>query len=133
MSVAYIKRNKTSNVQYHKLQSNSQNQPKTVRTSSRGNQNFEAARCYKSRKNAVRASSRGNQKLEAARYNKSRKDGNAKNPANLTAVNTKLTNPPLQCKDARRGRPSQQNKHTPYGPHNLPHMVLCTKKGPDND
>ena len=21
---------------------------------------------------------------------------------------------------------------TPYGPHNLPHMVLCTKKGPDN-
>ena len=28
--------------------------------------------------------------------------------------------------------PAYRNKYTPYGPYNLPHMVLCTKKGPDN-
>ena len=28
--------------------------------------------------------------------------------------------------------PAYRNNHTPYGPYNLPHMVLCTKKGPDN-
>ena len=27
---------------------------------------------------------------------------------------------------------TQRNKHTPYGPYNLPHMVLSTKQGPDN-
>ena len=31
-----------------------------------------------------------------------------------------------------KGMLPRRNKHTPYGPHNLPHMVLCTKKGPDN-
>ena len=36
-------------------------------------------------------------------------------PTNLTA--TRATYTPI---------------HTPYGPHNLPHMVLCTKKGPVN-
>ena len=49
------------------------NQPKTVRSSSRGNQNFEAARCYKARKNAVQRSSRSNQNFEAARCYKTRK------------------------------------------------------------
>ena len=29
-------------------------------------------------------------------------------------------------------RAEHSHKHTPYGPYNLPHMVLCTKQGPDN-
>ena len=32
----------------------------------------------------------------------------------------------------RKMEPAYRNKHTPYGPYNLPHMVLCTKQGPDN-
>ena len=219
-------------------QTNSKNklktgQHKTVRPSSRGNRNFEVARCYKSRKNAVQPSSRGNQNFEAARYYKARKSGDeaAKTPTNLTAVKT---NPPkyklhkvriptnykghkvriptkykghkvqtptkhkghkvrtptmykgqkvqmphtrkykfhkiscprrmtcrrnydkaehpahrvtcrlkggksehpahkaIYCRNLRKGNPLYQNKRTPYGPYNLPHMVLCTKQGPDN-
>ena len=26
----------------------------------------------------------------------------------------------------------ETHRHTPYGPYNLPHMVLCTKQGHDN-
>ena len=158
-------------------------QVKTVRPSSRGNQIGEAARCYKTRKNAVQSSSRGNQNLEAARCNKSRKNDNkeVKDPTNLTAVKTNLTAvktnltsvkttfttkykfnkaivtlprlrhvawrtrrqtihnnsdslnlAPLHCNEIRQGRLPHLNKHTPYGPCNLPHMVLCTKQGPDN-
>ena len=180
-----------------------------VRPSSRGNQNFEAARCYKSRKNTARPSSRSNQNLEAARCYKSRKDktGSDKAPTldtKLTVVKTNLTsdeanparttpiykyhkvriptkykghkvriitmprgrkvqilftrkykllkaiiphrrtnlakhnNPrplalvPLHRKAIQKGRLSHWNRHTPYGPYNLPHMVLCTKQGPDN-
>ena len=35
-------------------------------------------------------------------------------------------------RDIKRAKIVQQNKHTQYGPHNLPHMVLSTKQGPDN-
>ena len=169
-----------------------------VRTSSRGNQNFEAARCYKSRKNAVRASSRGNQNFEASRFYKTRKDKTIKAPTalteDLTSVRTnppkykfhkvriptkhkghkvrtttykghkvqmpytrkykipktsgyghvsyKTRNPPeskdptpkaICCKEIQKNRLlPHRTKHTPYGPHNIPHMVLCTKQGPDN-
>ena len=36
--------------------------------------------------------------------------------------------PGICCK----GRLPHRNKHTPYGPYNIHHMVLCTKQGPDN-
>ena len=39
----------------------------------------------------------------------------------------------LYCKiNIQKARLAYRNKHTPYGPYNLPHMVLCTKQGPDN-
>ena len=38
----------------------------------------------------------------------------------------------LCCKNIRKGSLPLRNKHTPYGPYNIPHMVLCTKQGPDN-
>ena len=33
---------------------------------------------------------------------------------------------------AHESRMPHQNKHTSYGPYNIPHMVLGTKQGPDN-
>ena len=148
------------------------NQSKTVRPSSRGNQNFEAARCYKSRKNAVRRSSRSNQNFEAAtgyksrknavrhssrsnqnfeaaRFYKARKDKIGTVKATLTLGKTNPTWTPSKykyhkarlttkykvstnCKVIRKGRLPHRKKHTPYGPYNIPHMVLCTKQGPDN-
>ena len=62
---------------------------KTVRPASRGNQNFEAARCYKSRKiKAVRTSSRGNQNFKAAQCFRIRLNGSAtaKRQPDLTAA-----------------------------------------------
>ena len=191
---------------------NIKNQPKAVRTSSRGNQNFEAAGCCKTRKigsEAVKTLTAVKPNLTAVK-------------TNLTAVKTNLTRTPTKykfhkartptkykghkvrpstsykghkvqipakykghkvqiphtrkykfhkeqiscfhpvtysprtaskhkapkypkanksdstaheityCKELSKGSMPHQNKHTPYGPHNLPNMVLCTKKGPDN-
>ena len=93
-----------------------ENQPKTVRPSSRGNQNIEAARCYKSRKNAVRPSSRSNQNFEAARCYKTRKDGNGATriPTNLTAVKPNLTavkTNPLKYKFHKVQTPTKYKGH----------------------
>ena len=152
-------------------------QPKAVRSSSRGNQNFEAARCYKSRKHAVRLTLRTHQNFEATTHPKTRKNGSGIDKAltavksnltpvktNLTAVKSNLTKTPTKYKfhnertpveykdhkvqkpyalkykiykvqskeDCCRNGLPQRNTHTPYGPYNIPHMVLCTKQGPDN-
>ena len=197
-----------------KLKTKIKYRAEAVRPSSRGNQNFEAARCYKSRKNAVRISLRTHQNFEAATSYKTRiaRLDNAKIltavKTNLTAVKPILTDvktnltgestkykfhivriPPkykghkVQTPTTHKGQtlrmqsprkyklhkvqvshvhrvtqrtsakrknnkpdsttpelkyskdkevPPQRKKQTPYGPYNLPHMVLCTKKGPDN-
>ena len=39
---------------------------------------------------------------------------------------------PTRYRDIRKDRLPHRNKLTPYGPYNIPHMVLCTKQGPDN-
>ena len=41
---------------------------------------------------------------------------------------TQNTHIPSKTKTKPGVGASHRNEHTPYGPYNLPHMVLCTKK-----
>ena len=131
-------------------QTRSQNKykPKAVRPSSRGNQNFEAARCYKARKDRSESDKIPTNLTRAPTNLTAVKTNLTAVKTNLTAVKTNPMRTPriehrdnksehigpkaIRCKEVREDRLPQRNKHTPYRPHNIPHMVLCTKQGPDN-